>query len=213
LRGGKISESLKALALVVSGRKKGNCYDCAHVVLNHLHNKEIKPELINFYDHTITPCHCAYECLQSLNPQRGVSLPCPIDDDVHTIWKKTRAAHILLLFVPTYGGLPPAVWAAFVQRSQPFLREIQNTPENSVVSAVVLASPHLSLTTEWTPCIMADELKHTGRTIAAFEVINTAGFKSEPLFTSLFQEKEVQRRLTFLAEKTLFTALKGGING
>jgi multimeric flavodoxin WrbA len=199
-----MGESLKALALVVSGRKKGNCYDCAHFVLNHLHNKEIEPELINFYDHTITPCHCAYECLQSLNSQRGVSLPCPIDD-VQDIWEKTKAAHILLLFIPTYGGLPPAVWTAFVQRSQP-LKEIQNNPKHSVVSAVVLASPHLSLTTEWTPCIMADELKHTGRTIAVFEVINTAGFESEPLFNSLLQEKEIQRRLTYMAEKTLSTA-------
>jgi hypothetical protein len=142
--------------------------------------------------------------LQSLNSQRGVSLPCPIDD-VQDIWEKTKAAHILLLFIPTYGGLPPAVWTAFVQRSQP-LKEIQNNPKHSVVSAVVLASPHLSLTTEWTPCIMADELKHTGRTIAVFEVINTAGFESEPLFNSLLQEKEIQRRLTYMAEKTLSTA-------
>jgi multimeric flavodoxin WrbA len=201
-----MGELLKALALVVSGREKGNCYDFAHFVLEQLENREVRTELINFYDQSITPCHCAYECLLSFDPQRGVSLPCPIDDDVQTIWKKTRAAHILLIFVPTYGGLPPAVWTAYVQRLQPFLKEIQDTPDTSVVSTVVLASPHLSLSTEWTPCIMADEIKHMGRIIAVFEVINTAGFGLEPLFNSLLEEEEIQRRLTYLAERTLTIA-------
>jgi hypothetical protein len=99
------------------------------------------------------------------------------------------------------------------QRLQPFLKEIQDTPDNSVVSVVVLASPHLSLSTEWTPSIMADEIKHMGRTIAVFEVINTAGFGLEPLFNSLLEEKEIQRRLTYLAERTLSIAVRGGFNG
>jgi hypothetical protein len=118
-----MGELLKVLALVVSGRKKGNCYDFAHFVLEYLENREIETEI-----------------------------------------------------------------------------------DNSVVSTVVLASPHVSLSTEWTPCIMADEIKHMGRIIAVFEVINTAGFGSEPLFNSLLEEEEIQRRLTFLAERTLTIA-------
>jgi hypothetical protein len=52
---------------------------------------------------------------------------------------------------------------------------------------------------------MADEIKHMGR-IAVFEVIKTAGSEEEPLFNSLLVEKEIQRRLPFLGERTLSIA-------
>jgi multimeric flavodoxin WrbA len=199
---------MKALALVVSARKQGNCYDFARFVLDRLEAAGIETELINFYDYQINPCrHCAYECVQRHNPQKGVDAPCPIDDDVRTIWEKTWAADILFLFVPNYGGLPPALWIAFSQRHQAFCREEPvEKLKKSVVSAVVLAAPHWSSGAQWTPSIMADEVKCMGRKVIGFEVINNAGFETENLFGGLINEKEIQRRLGFLADQTLKVA-------
>jgi multimeric flavodoxin WrbA len=55
---------MKAVALVASGRERGNCYDFALFTLECLKEKGVDTELINFYDHQILPCSCAYECLQ-----------------------------------------------------------------------------------------------------------------------------------------------------
>jgi multimeric flavodoxin WrbA len=42
---------MKAIALVVSAREHGNCYDFARFTLDVLHNNDVETELINFYDH------------------------------------------------------------------------------------------------------------------------------------------------------------------
>lgn len=194
---------MKAVALVVSARKKGNCYDFAQFTLDYLKKKGIDTELINFYEHNITSCHCNYECVQSYDPQIHCNKECPIADDVYHIWKKTRTAEILLIFIPTYGGLPPASWVAYTQRMQPFPTKVPENVKKTVVCAVVLASPHWSTSTEWTPAIMADEIKHMDREVVGFEVINNAGYETENLFGGLITEKEIQRRLRFLVERIL----------
>lgn len=53
---------------------------------------------------------------------------------------------------------------------------------------------------------MADEVKWMGRKVAGFEVINNAGFETEYPFGRLINEKEIQRRLEFLADRTLKVA-------
>lgn len=196
---------MKAVALVASAREHGNCYDFARFMLDRLERNGIETELVNFYNYRITPCqHCAYECVQCFDPQKGADSPCPIDDDVRYLWEKVWEADILLLLVPNYGGVPPALWIAFSQRAQAFFREAPcEKLKRSVVSAVVLAAPHLSGGTQWTPSFMSDEVKSMGRKVAGFEVINNAGFETENLFGGLINEKEIQRRLEFLADRTL----------
>jgi multimeric flavodoxin WrbA len=199
---------MKALALVVSARKQGNCYDFARFLLDRLGAAGVATELVNFYDYKIEPCHnCAYECVQRHDPEKEADAPCPVDDDVRALWQKTWAADILFLVVPNYGGLPPALWIAFSQRAQPFLRQAPTERlKKSVVSAVVLAAPHWSGGAQWAPAIMADEIKIMGREVAGFEVINSAGFETENLFGGLIREPEIQRRLEFLADRTLAVA-------
>ena len=61
---------MKAVALVVSARKHGNCYDFAQFSLYQLAAHKITTELINFYDYQVTPCQrCAYECLNVAQEQ------------------------------------------------------------------------------------------------------------------------------------------------
>jgi len=198
---------MKAIALVVSARERGNCYDFAQFMLERLAAAGIETELINFYDYKITPCqNCNYECVQKFDPEKGVNIECPIKDDVKTIWKKVWEAKILVLFVPTYGGLPPASWVAFTQRQQGILEKPPEEQKGFVVSAVVLASPQWSGIGERTPSIVADQIKNMDRKVAGFEVINNAGFETENLFGRLINEEEIQRRLEFLADRTLVAA-------
>ena len=101
--------------------------------------------------------------------------------------------HFLLLFVPTYGGLPPALWVAFTQRQQGILEKpSEKEQKNFVVSAVALASPQWSGIGERTPSIVADQIKNMDRKVAGFEIVNNAGFKTENLFGELINEEEIR---------------------
>lgn len=196
---------MKAIALVVSARKHGNCYDFAQFVLDRLQASGVETELVNFYEYQIAPCHrCDYECLQHLDSRKGVDAPCPIDDDVRLIWEKTWAAEILFLFIPNYGGMPPALWFAFSQRIQGFFRESPiEKLKKSVVSAVMLAAPHQSSGAPWIFSLIGDEVKDLDRKVVGFEVINPPEFKAEYTFDRLINETEIQRRLEFLTARTL----------
>ena len=196
---------MKATALVVSARQHGNCYDFAQFTLDRLAASGVETELINFYEYRITPCQrCDYECLQRLDPRKKADSPCPIDDDVRAIWEKTWSSEILLLFVPTYGGMTPALWLAFSQRTQAFYKEaLVEKLKKMVVSAVLLSSPHQSSGASWIPSFMSDEVKGMDRKVACFEVITQTEFETEYLFDSLIKESEVQRRLAFMSDRTL----------
>jgi multimeric flavodoxin WrbA len=201
---------MKAIALVASARRHGNCYDLARLVLDKMESAGLDTELVNFYDHRITPCqHCDYECLQRLDPEKKADSSCPIDDDVRPIWERTWDSELLFLFVPNYGGLPPALWVAFSQRSQAFFRKAPaDRLKRSVVSTVVIAAPQNSSGAQWAPSVMADEVKWMdGRKVAAFEVINNAGYESDGLWGGLSGEPEVRRRMEFLADRTLKIAV------
>jgi multimeric flavodoxin WrbA len=201
---------MKAIALAVSARKRGNCYDFARYTLDRLQGSGVKTELVNFCDYRILPCqHCDYECLQKRD---GIS--CPIDDDVRLIWEKTWASEILFLFLPNYGGLPPALWFAFSQRAQGFFREAPLAKlKRSVVSTVVLAAPHQSGGAPWIFSFVGDEVKNMDRKVVGFEVINPPQFKAEYTFDPLIGEAEIQRRLEFLTDRTLQAARELALPG
>lgn len=199
---------VKAIAIVASAREQGNCYDLANFTLERLGSAGVQTELVNFYDYRITPCQrCSYECLRRPGQENGFSARCPIDDDVRSLWEKTWGAEILLLFVPNYGGLPPALWIGFSQRAQAFFREAPAEKlKSSAVSAVVLASPATSSGAQWTPSVMADEVKWLGRKVAAFEVIDNAGYETGNSCGGLIGEPEIRSRLEHLANRTLRVA-------
>ena len=53
---------------------------------------------------------------------------------------------------------------------------------------------------------MGDEVKDMNRKVAGFEIINPAEFEKDYTFDGLINEKEIQRRLEFLADRTLQVA-------
>jgi hypothetical protein len=98
---------------------------------------------------------------------------------------------------------------AISQRSQAFFREASlETLKKSVVSTVVIATPHNTSGAQWTPSIMVDEVKWLDRKVASFELINNSGYATDGLFGSLIKEKEIQARLDFLTDRILEAAKK-----
>jgi multimeric flavodoxin WrbA len=197
---------MKALALVASARKGGNGYDFGSHILERMHANGWETEMVEFYDYDIQPCHhCAYECLQRHDPVKKQDIPCPIQDDVRSLWEKTWQADALILIVPNYGGLPPALWTSFSQRSQAFFHQAPvEKLRRSVVSALVIASPQYSSGAQWTPSIMADEVKWLDdRRVAAFEVINNSSYATEGLFGKLISEPAIPIRLNEFCDQTL----------
>ncbi|MFQ5621580.1 MAG: flavodoxin family protein, partial [Candidatus Nanoarchaeia archaeon] len=137
---------MKAIALVFSARKKGNCHDFARFMLGKMEKDGVETELVNLCDYNIKLCqNCDYECLARINPNTGHKeyTECPVRDDVENIWRKVWDADIFLMFVPTYGGVPPAIYVSFTQRYQSLWRRAppKEKMQKKVIGAVVLASP------------------------------------------------------------------------
>jgi len=202
---------MKAVALVFSARKRGNCYDFARFMSDRLKEKGVETEIINFCDRDIKPCqNCSYECLTKHGE-------CPIKDDIPDIWRKVWNADVFLMFVPTYGGLPPALYVSFTQRYQSLWRKAPPKEElqRKVIAAVVLASPDGAAGGELTPAIVAGELRYhisKGYRQGGFEVINSAGYKTDNVRGRLIQEEEIRNRLSFLAEHILETTRIASVN-
>lgn len=204
---------MKAIAIVVSARQRGNCYDSTEFVLQRLQAAQVETELVNFYDYRVIPCQkCQYECESHDGLPDRLKNVCPIDDDVPIIWQKVWSADILLLFIPTYRGYPPALWTAFLQRRLGLKlpaddwMALQVRMKKAVISAVVFASPGGATGGEWTPAIIAANVRWLKHKVAAFEVINHYSFDQTPA-GRVVGEAEVQRRLAILAERTLKVAL------
>jgi len=204
---------MKTIALIVSARERGNCHDFAQFMLKRIAPACTATELFHLLNYQITPCqNCNYECVQKFHPEKGVNAQCPIEDDVESVWKKIWNTQILIVCIPTYGGLPPASWIAFNQRQQGILEKApKEKQKNFLVSAVVLASPQWSGIAERTPSIVADQIKNMGRQVVGFEVINNAGFETENLFGKLINEVEIQRRLEFLIDRILEAAKRNSL--
>jgi multimeric flavodoxin WrbA len=207
---------MRAIALVFSARKKGNCYDFARFMLDKMKKEGVETELVNICDYDIKPCQtCDYECLGQIDPNTGQKIfrECPVRDDIEGIWQKVWKADIFLMFVPTYGGVPPALYVSFTQRYQSLWRKAPPKEElqKKVIVAVVLASPDGAMGGELTPAIVAGELWchiSMGYRHGGFEVINNAGYKTDNVRGHLIEEEEIQNRLSFLTKRILETRLK-----
>jgi hypothetical protein len=117
------------------------------------------------------------------------------------------------MFVPTYGGVPPALYVSFTQRYQSLWRKAppKEKMQNRVIAAVVLASPNGASGGELTPSIVAGELRchiSMGYQQGGFEVINNAGYKTDNVRGHLIEEREIQDRLSFLTKRILDIRLK-----
>lgn len=132
---------MKVTALVCSARRRGRCYNLAEIMLNHLKTKGVETQILNAYEYKITPCsHCNYECFKS--PRS-----CPIQDDVPKIWEKLKEADGIVFAIPTYYGMPSALFNAIIEREQgildwitPEFRDLDSVWKEKTVAIVIVSN-------------------------------------------------------------------------
>lgn len=108
---------MKTLGVAFSARREGNCLKCLRYCLERLKERGYETELINAYDHRITPCnHCGYECFSSQKGERPGQ--CPLQDDVPWLYKKCKESDLSIFAIPTYGGHLSGLYMAFGERGQ-----------------------------------------------------------------------------------------------
>ena len=107
---------LKALGMVFSARRRGNCHDCVGHCLQQLAKKGFDTRLIDFYDYNVTLCsNCDYECF---SPRiRGTQEKCPKNDDMAKLYQEFEKAEVIVFGIPTYVGHVPALFRAWEERS------------------------------------------------------------------------------------------------
>lgn len=128
---------MKALGLVFSARRKGNCLSCAEFVLKELEKKGFKIEVLNMYEHNIHPCkHCNYECF-STNGE------CPTDDNIPLIYHKVKDSDLLIFAIPTYGSNVSGLYKAWAERGQAIMKRLEDYKEyiaNKIKGFIVIGS-------------------------------------------------------------------------
>jgi len=108
---------MKALGLVFSARRMGNCYRCVAYCLDLLAEEGFETELLNAYDLEIKPCsHCDYECFSEY--LRGKKEECPVKDDVPKIYSAMERSDLIVFGIPNYGGHASGLYRAFSERMQ-----------------------------------------------------------------------------------------------
>lgn len=121
-------------ALVCSARRRGIAYELADYCLSRLREGEYRrTRLLNFFEYDIQACqHCDYECLDD-RPA------CPRGrDDVAWLWEYTRRSDAVLWAVPVYAAAPPALWLAFMQRTEHLRRQVP--PRRIPLAVLCIAS-------------------------------------------------------------------------
>lgn len=132
---------MRVVALVCSARERGNCYDLTEFMMKRLGTEGIETEIINAYDYEITPCsHCRYECFEA--PKS-----CLIRDDVPEIWRRLKEAEGVVLAIPTYYGMPSALFKSLIERAQGVLdwvtfefRNLESVWKGKVVAILVVSN-------------------------------------------------------------------------
>lgn len=178
-------------ALVCSARRRGNAYNLADYCLTRLREgQQRRVRLLNFYEYDIQACqHCDYQCLAS---QPG----CPLHDDVPWLWEYTWRSDAVIWTVPTYGGMPPALWTAFTQRLQYLWRM---APERPIPVAVIcVANPDGATAGESTADLLRRQAVGPWWDLVDFATISAHEHGRDSVAGDLVSVPEVQQRLDAL---------------
>ena len=101
------------LGLVGSPRENGRTAVIVRYALEVLKRAGFQTKEVSFSNARITPCGIGrhYDC--SRRPTR-----CPVNDDASEIYDMFRAADLIIVGSPVYGGLLPSIMYAFKERAQ-----------------------------------------------------------------------------------------------
>lgn len=187
------------LGLIFSARAGGNLHDLAGRLFSMVSAElpEAKTEIIEIAKRKVHPCNgCEYECLLGKGE-------CPVDDDVLDLWRSALRSDLLVYFVPTYGGLPPATWVAFQQRYHAvFRRGLENNPRGKV-SALTVYEPTGTRTGDVSQEAILKNLVGQGRPLVSFEQIVPSNYGLNSLADTLVQNPEVQQRIAAMSRRLI----------
>ncbi|MTI94386.1 MAG: hypothetical protein FH749_02705 [Firmicutes bacterium] len=173
------------------GRPQGNSAALADYFLQQLTGFATTSHHIQLATAAITPCgNCEYRCFSG---------SCPYDDEADAILSKLYSSDITALFVPTYGGLPPATWVALMQRRQSMDWKRQN-PRQFLVG-VVLANAAGATSKEHTPKIIEATVADWGAAKTAYMQVEPREHQQSSLTPDLILAGDVQRKLSGIVDK------------
>lgn len=131
------------LGISFSPRSNGNCVRLANLALEECANIGHSVILEKASEHKILPCQeCDYECFGEVLGH-PLNAKCPIDDDVQYLWNKVENADSLLWAVPNFYGAPNALFMAFRERGQGYIRDqehLMNIFKNKPFVAIIISN-------------------------------------------------------------------------
>lgn len=187
---------MKLLALTGGARRNGNCYQLAQTLLRELPHNSVDYEIVELADKRIYPCQgCECECLQQQT--------CPLqNDDVPDLWQAMWHADVLLWVVPTYGGTPPALWQALLERVQGLFGKAPAS-KTQFHAIIVLANQLGASFGEFTPQIMRSILEMLPSESQAFLQLQPRQYQDNSLTRGLADHPEVWATMAPLRQRIL----------
>lgn len=193
---------MKALGIVFSARKRGNCLNCVEYVLKKLKEQGFEIDVINAYDHEIKSCsRCNYECFAS--ELRGKDEKCPVKDDVPKFYSEMKKADVIVLAVPTYGGKACSLYCAFTERGQGIIKsyeELKNTILNKIIALIVIGNvPAGGDLTFHTVILDHQDCKYPPPSV----LLQAAEYGRSSIYGTLVEDEKVKDRLDNLVKLIL----------
>lgn len=190
----------KVLGLVFSARTGGNLYDMATYLFSQVAQvaPQVETEVIETAKRKVSPCNgCAYECLYSKEP----GYQCPIDDDVSDLWRQALTSDLLVYFISTYGGMPPATWVAFQQRYHSVFRWLRDEAPCGQIAAVTIYSPMGTRAGDTSQSVIVHHLACNPRKLLAYEPIIPENYNLNGLQDKLIVHPEIRCKLDRLGKR------------
>lgn len=183
----------KVLGLLFSARTGGNLHGIATNLFAAITavNREIGTELIEAAQYQVNPCNgCDYECM--LGAEKGFR--CPIEDDVPELWRRAWSSDLVVYFLPTYSGMPPASWVAFQQRYHGVYRSLGNTAPapNGKMALVTIHNPTGSGLGDASQSLIIRHLAGHARELVHYEPIIPGNYDLSGMKDRLIAHPEIQ---------------------
>lgn len=190
----------RLLGLIFSARTSGNLYDLARQLASAIsaERPEVQTELIEIAKHRVFPCNgCSYECLLGEAPR------CPVEDDVSALWRSALDSDVLIYFIPTYGGMPPATWVAFQQRYHGFVRQAPSVLDNprGKLAALTVYEPCGTKTGDSSQQAILKNLAGQDRPLVIFEQIIPSDYGLNSLSDRLVRNEAIRERLLTIGHR------------
>lgn len=190
------------VGMIFSARTGGNLSDLAHSLFSNVKARlpATEAELLEISRHRVMPCNgCAYECL--LGPRPGTFCPHE-DDDTLALWHKAKSCDLLVYFLPTYGGLPPAAWVAFQQRFHGlFARSEAAINPDGKVAVLTLCDPLGSKKGDISQHVILHTLAGRDRPVVCYEQIISSNYGLNSLQDRLIVNAAVQARVAAMGDR------------